>query len=50
MPKTADLLPLMEHHLTIQAGRALYAPRKQTVEPVFCIIRHIMGFGQFSMG
>ena len=48
-PETDDPLPLMEHRLTTQAGRALYALRKQTVEPVFGIIKHVMGFRQFSM-
>ena len=32
-----------------KAGRALYALRKQTVEPVFGIIKSVMGFRQFSM-
>ena len=48
-PQTDDPLPLMEHRLTTQAGRALYALRKQTVEPVFGIIKQVMGFRQFSM-
>ena len=48
-PETDDPLPLMEHRLTTQAGRALYALRKQTVEPVFGIIKQAMGFRQFSM-
>jgi transposase len=48
-PETDDPLPLMEHRLTTQAGRALYGLRKQTVEPVFGIIKHVMGFRQFSM-
>jgi transposase len=48
-PETDDPLPLMEHRLTTQAGRELYGLRKQTVEPVFGIIKHVMGFRQFSM-
>ncbi|EPC03191.1 hypothetical protein L861_23055 [Litchfieldella anticariensis FP35 = DSM 16096] len=32
----------------MQPGRALYALRKHTVEPVFGIIKHVMGLGQFS--
>lgn len=48
-PETDDPLSLMEHRLTTQAGRALYALRKQTVEPVFGIIKQAMGFRQFSM-
>jgi hypothetical protein len=39
----------MEHRLTTQAGRALYGLRKQTLEPVCGIIKHVMGFRQPSM-
>ncbi len=31
------------------AGRAAYARRKQTVEPVFGIIKSVLGFRQFSL-
>ena len=48
-PDTDDPVELMKHRLTTQAGRALYGLRKQTVEPVFGIIKHVMGFRQFSM-
>jgi transposase len=48
-PETDDPMSLMEHRLKTQAGRALYALRKQTVEPVFGIIKQVMGFRQFSM-
>jgi hypothetical protein len=39
----------MTHRLTTMAGRAAYAIRKQTVEPVFGIIKSVMGFRQFSL-
>jgi len=39
----------MKHALKTQAGRAAYALRKQTVEPVFCIIKSAMGFRQFGL-
>jgi IS5 family transposase len=39
----------MQHHLKTKAGRAAYAPRKQTVEPVFGIIKSVMGFRQFLL-
>lgn len=39
----------MKHALKTKAGRAAYAPRKQTVEPVFGIIKSVMGFRQFSL-
>ncbi|MEQ8516586.1 MAG: transposase, partial [Chromatocurvus sp.] len=48
-PETEDPVALMKHQLTTQSGRALYALRKQTVEPVFGIIKHVMGLRQFSL-
>ena len=39
----------MEHRLKTTEGRALYALRKQTPEPVFGIIKSVLGFRQFSM-
>ncbi|MBK5942027.1 IS1182 family transposase [Halochromatium roseum] len=37
----------MAHRLKSRVGRAAYALRKQTVEPVFGIIKSVMGFRQF---
>ncbi len=50
-PLQADATPMqaMTHRLTTLAGRAAYAVRKQTVEPVFGIIKSVMGFRQFSL-
>lgn len=48
-PITEDPVALMKHQLTTESGRALYALRKQTVEPVFGIIKQVMGLRQFSM-
>lgn len=39
----------MNHTRKTPKGRAVYALRKQTVEPVFGIIKSIMRFRQFSM-
>jgi len=39
----------MRHLLLTMAGRALYAKRKCTVEPVFGIIKAILKFRQFSL-
>ena len=39
----------MRHRLRTQTGKALYALRKSTVEPVFGIIKSILGLRQFSM-
>lgn len=48
-PETADPVVRMTHQLRTQAGRALYKLRKQTVEPVFGIIKRVMGWRQMSM-
>ncbi len=40
---------VMKHALKTKAGRAAYALRKQTVEPVFGIIKSAMGFRQFLL-
>ena len=37
----------MKKKLQTDAGRRMYAKRKKTVEPVFGIIKHVMGFRQF---
>jgi hypothetical protein len=49
VPKTQNPVALMKHRLTTQSGRALYGLRKQTVEPVFGIIKQVMVLRQFSM-
>ncbi|QTF91797.1 IS1182 family transposase [Halomonas sp. BM-2019] len=48
-PESAGPVEQMAHRLKTRAGRALYALRKHTVEPVFGIIKHVMGFRQFSL-
>ena len=40
---------VMVHRLSTKAGRTLYALRKQTIEPVFGIIKAAMGFRRFSL-
>ncbi len=49
LPEPATAMQAMAHRLKTQAGRAIYALRKQTVEPVFGIIKSVMGFRQFSL-
>ena len=39
----------MAHRLASPEGRQTYALRKQTPEPVFGIIKAVMGFRQFSL-
>lgn len=46
---TATPAQTMAHRLKTKANRARYALRKQTVEPVFGIIKSVMGFRQFSL-
>jgi len=48
-PDTDDPVGKMAWRLKTKAGRARYAKRKSTVEPVFGIIKHVMGFRQFSL-
>ena len=48
-PETDDLVVKMAHRLGSKKGRALYGLRKQTVEPVFGIIKRVMGWRQMSM-
>ena len=45
----ADTVTQMKHRLKTQAGRAIYAKRKCTVEPVFGIIKAVMGFREFLL-
>jgi transposase len=48
-PHSDDPVIKMAHTLKTQQGRAQYGKRKCTVEPVFGIIKQIMGFRQFSL-
>lgn len=45
----ATALDKMRQRLSSKEGRALYGRRKCTVEPVFGIIKHVMGFRQFNL-
>ena len=49
LPDNATPVQAMSHRLKTQAGRARYALRKQTIEPVFGIIKSVMGFRRFSL-
>jgi transposase len=48
-PENPTPTEAMVHRLKTPAGKALYALRKQTVEPVFGIIKSVMGFRQFML-
>ena len=39
----------MDHRLATVAGRAIYAQRKSTVEPVYGIVKSVLGFRQFHL-
>ncbi len=54
--KEADPLPdnptdieRMKHRLQTKKGKSIYAERKSVIEPIFGIIKHIMGFRQFML-
>jgi hypothetical protein len=40
---------VMRHALKTKAGRAIYAQRKCTVEPVIGIVKSVLGFRQFML-
>ncbi|MBW4055030.1 MAG: IS1182 family transposase [Proteobacteria bacterium] len=45
----ADSVTTMKHRLKTKAGKAVYALRKVTSEPVFGIIKAVMGFRTFML-
>lgn len=45
----ADFVTTMKHRLKTKAGKAIYALRKITSEPVFGIIKAVMGFRGFML-
>ena len=49
LPVEASAQERMAHRLKTEIGRALYKLRKQTVEPVFGIIKEAMGFRRFRL-
>ena len=48
-PDNPTPVEAMAHRLKTPAGRKLYALRKQTPEPVFGIIKSVLGFRQFLL-
>jgi transposase len=48
-PKNPTPLEAMRHRLQTKEGKARYALRKQTPEPVFGIIKSVLGFRQFLL-
>ena len=48
-PENPDALTAMKYRLKTEAGKQFYAKRKSTVEPVFGIIKQVMGFRRFML-
>jgi hypothetical protein len=48
-PENPDPVSALRHRLKTAQGKAHYARRKSTVEPVFGIIKHVIGFRQFML-
>ena len=48
-PDNPTPMEAMRHRLQTKAGKKLYALRKQTPEPVFGIIKSVLGFRQFLL-
>jgi transposase len=49
LPEDADAVTRMKRRLKTMAGKAVYAVRKSTVEPVFGVIKAAMGFDRFLL-
>jgi transposase len=49
LPDNADSVTTMKHRLKTKAGKAVYALRKVTSEPIFGIIKAVMGFRGFML-
>jgi transposase len=49
IPKNAGAKERMARKLKTKRGRAVYKRRKETVEPVFGVIKSVMGFRQFLL-
>ena len=49
LPPNPTLIEKVKYRLQTQEGKKIYSERKSTVEPVFGIIKHVMGFRQFML-
>ena len=49
IPQNPDGVAAMKYRLKTEAGKEFYAKRKSTVEPVFGIIKEVMGFRRFML-
>jgi len=48
-PEDADAVTRMRYRIQTSEGKGVYARRKSTVEPVFGILKHVLGFRQFLL-
>ena len=49
LPQDAKPVEVMAHRLQTKEGKAVYKLRKETVEPVFGIIKEVLGFRRFML-
>lgn len=49
LPENPTQVESMKHRLQTTEGKAIYAERKSVIEPIFGIIKHVMGFRQFML-
>jgi transposase len=49
LPADASATEIMKHRLTTKVGKEKYKLRQQTVEPVFGIIKSVLGFDRFLL-
>ena len=49
MPEKGTPLELMKYRMKTEEGKKFYAKRKSTVEPVFGIIKEVIGFRRFML-
>jgi len=48
-PENPSSVEVMQHRMKTKEGKEFYAKRKSTVEPVFGIIKEVMGFRHFML-
>jgi len=49
LPPDPTSVEKVKHRLQTKEGKVIYSERKSTVEPVFGVIKHVMGFRQFML-
>ena len=49
LPEDATDIEKMKHRLQTKEGKEIYAQRKSMIEPIFGVIKHVMGFRQFML-